>query len=129
MPCRSLFVRLKERHLSIEKIATELSKAKSLNADTKTMAAVLTKALRANPFYASIVLAAVEMDENVVNGLVPPEIGDAKTVSKKFGEVLLSKQTPISVAYSSDYDVVNLQPFLKQALVHIAKAALSEKID
>ena len=129
MPCRSLFVRLKERHLSIEMMAAELSKAKSLNADTKTVAAVLTKALRANPFYASIVLAAVGLDEDVVNGLVPPEIGDTAAVSKKFGEVLLSKQTPISVAYSSDYDVVNLPPFLKQVLVHIAKAALSEKTD
>jgi adenosylcobinamide hydrolase len=127
MPCRSLFVRLRERHLSIEKMATELAKAKSFGVDEKTLTAGLTKTLRTNPFYASIVLAAIKMDEDVANGLVPPEIGDAETVSKKFGEVLLSKQTPISVAYSSDYYAVDLPPFLKQALINIAKAALSEK--
>lgn len=124
MPCRSLFVRLKERHFSVEKMAAELAKAKSLGVDEKTLAAGLTKTLRTNQFYASIVLAAIKMDEDVTKGLVPPEIGDAKTVSKKFCEALLSKQTPSNVAYSSDYDAVNLPPFLKQALIQIVKVTL-----
>jgi hypothetical protein len=127
MPCRSLFDRLRERHLSIEKMASELSKAKSLDVDEKTLATSLTKLLRADPFYASIVLAAVKIDEDVAKGLVPPEIGAAKAVSKKFGDVLLSKQTPSNVkamgnlAYSSDYDAVDLPPFLKQVLINIIK--------
>ena len=127
MPCRSLFVRLKERHLSVEKMAAELAKAKSLGLDEKTLATSLAKLLRTNPFYASIVLAAVKMDEDMAKGLVPPEIGDEKAVSKKFGEVLLSKQAPSNVAYSSDYDAVDLPPFLKQVLINIVKVALSEK--
>ena len=127
MPCRSLFVRLKERHFSVEKMASELAKAKSLGLDEKTLAAGLTNTLRTNPFYASIVLAAIKMDEDVTKGLVPPEIGDAKAVSKKFGEVLLSKQSAGNVAYSSDYAAVDLPPFLKQALVNIVKVAFSKR--
>jgi adenosylcobinamide hydrolase len=127
MPCRSLFVRLKERHLSVEKMAAELAKAKSLGVDEKTLTDSLTKLLRTNPFYVSTVLAAVKMDEDIANGLVPPELSDAKAVSKKFGEALLSKQASSSVAYSSDYDAVDLPPFLKQVLIGIVKVALSEK--
>ncbi len=127
MPCRSLFARLRERHLSIEKMASELSKAKSLGVDEKALAIGLTKTLRADPFYASVVLAALKIDEDITKGLVPPEIGNAKAVSKKFGEVLLSKQTPSNAAYSSDYDAVDLPPFLKQVIIGIAKVALSEK--
>jgi adenosylcobinamide hydrolase len=121
MPCRSLFVRLKERHLSIEKMAHELAKAKSLGVDEKALAIGLTKTLKANPLYASIVLAALKVDEDIMKGLVPPEIGDAKAVSKKFGEFLLSKQAPSNVAYPSDYDAVDLSPFLKQVLINIVK--------
>jgi hypothetical protein len=95
--------------------------------DEKAFAVGLTKALKADQFYASIVLAAVKMDEDITKGLIPPEIGDAKAVSKKFGEVLLSKQTPSNVAYSSDYDAVDLPPLLKQVLINIVKVALSEK--
>ena len=127
MPCRSLIARLKERHLSIEKMASELSKAKSLGVDEKTLATGLAKLLRAEPFYASLVLAAIRMDEDVAKGLIPPEIGDAKAVSRKFGEALLSKQLAGNVVYSSDYGAVDLPPFLKQVLIGILKVALSEK--
>lgn len=127
MPCRSLFARLKERHLSIEKMASELAKDKSLGVDEKALAMGLTKTLRSDPFYASLVLAAIKMDEDVTKGLVPPEIGDAKAVSRKFGEALLSKQVAGNVVYSSDYDAVDLPPFLKQVLIGIVKVALSEK--
>ena len=121
MPCRSLFVRLKERHLSVEKMAAELAKAKSLGSDEKTLADRLTKLLRTDPFYASVVLAAVKMDEDIANGLVPPELGDAKAVSKKFGAALVSEKVPSDVVVSSDYDLVDLPPFLKQVLLGIVK--------
>jgi hypothetical protein len=133
MPCRSLFDRLRNRHLSIEKLASELSKAKNLNVGEKTLAISLTKTLRTDPFSASIVMAALKIDEDVKKGLVPPEFGKIEVVSKKFGEVLLSKQTPSNVkalgdlAYSSDYDAVNLPPFLKQVLISIVRVALSKE--
>jgi adenosylcobinamide hydrolase len=133
MPCRSLFDRLRERHLSIEKLASELSKAKNLNVGEKMLAISLTKTLRTDPFSASIVMAALKIDEDVEKGLVPPEFGKIEVVSKKFGEVLLSKQTPRNVkalgdlAYSGDFDAVNLPPFLKQVLISIVRVAFSKE--
>jgi adenosylcobinamide amidohydrolase len=131
MPCRSVFDRLRERHLPIERLASELSKAKSLNADEKTLAVGLTKMLRDDPFLASIVMAAAKIDEDVEKGLVPPEFGEIDVVSKKFGDVLFSKQTKGSGKVlsgsgdSSEYDMVDLPPFLKQVLIKIVKSALS----
>jgi len=131
MPCRSVFNRLRERHLPIEKLASELSKAKSLNTDEKTLAIGLTKMLRNDPFLASIVMAAAKIDEDVEKGLVPPEFGEIDVVSKKFGDVLFSKQTKGNAkalsdsADSSEYDAVDLPPFLKQVLIKIVKSALS----
>jgi adenosylcobinamide hydrolase len=131
MPRRSVFNRLRERHLPIEKLASELSKAKSLNADEKTLAIGLTKMLRNDPSLASIVMAAAKIDEDVEKGLVPPEFGEIDVVSKKFGDVLLSKQTKSNAkalsdsADSSEYDAIDLPPFLKQVLIKIVKSALS----
>jgi adenosylcobinamide hydrolase len=131
MPSRSVFNRLRERHLPIEKLATELSKAKSLNADEKTLAIGLTKMLRNDPFLASIVMAAAKIDEDVQKGLVPSEFGEIEAVSRKFGDVLLSKQTKSNAnatsdsAKSSEYDAVDLPPFLKEVLIKIVENALS----
>lgn len=127
MSCRSIFNRFRERHLSIAKLASELSKAKSLGVDEKTLAHSLTALLTHDPFYASIVLAAIRLDEDVAKGLIPPEFGDAEAVSRRFGDALFSKQTPSNVPYSSGYDAVDLPPFLKQVLIGIVKFVLSEK--
>jgi adenosylcobinamide hydrolase len=132
LPCRAIFDRLRERHLSIAKVASELSKAKSLGVDEKTLANRLTALLKAEPFYASIVLAAIRIDEDVEKGLVPPEFGEIGAVSKRFGEGLLSKLAPSNIkakgdhASSADYDAVDLPPFLKQVLINIVKVAFSK---
>ncbi len=132
MPCRSLFARLRERHLSIAKLASELLKTKSLGVDEETLADRLTALLKAEPFYASIVLAAIRMDEEVTKGLVPPEFGEISAVSKRFGEVLFSNLSLSNVkaedyfASSGDYAAVDLPPFLKQVLINIVKALFSK---
>jgi adenosylcobinamide hydrolase len=131
MPRRSVFNRLKERHLPIEKLAFELSRARSLNADEKTLAIGLTKLLRNDPFSASIVMAAAKMDEDTERGLIPPEFGEIDVISMKFADALLSKQTKSNAkvlkesADSSEYDAVNLPPFLKQVLIKMVKTTLS----
>ena len=86
MPCRSILNRLKERHLPIEKLAFELSKVKSLGADEKTIASNLVEILRSDPLSASVVMAAVKMDEDVEKGLIPPEFGQIGVLGKSFGE-------------------------------------------
>jgi adenosylcobinamide amidohydrolase len=131
MPSRSVFSRLREKHLPIEKLASELSKVKSLNADEKTLTISLTRMLANDPSLASIVMAAAKIDEDVEKGLVPPEFGEIGVVSKKFGDVLLFKETKGNAkalsesADSSEYGAVNLPPFLKQVLIRMVKSALS----
>ena len=126
-PCRSLFDRLRERHLSIAKIASELSKAKILDVDKEPLETSLTSLLKDDPFYASIIIAAIKLDEDLEKGLVPPELGDSSVVSKRFGAVLLKQQTPSNVDASSSYGDVDLPPFLKQALISIIKSNFLEK--
>jgi adenosylcobinamide hydrolase len=131
MPRRSVFSRLRERHMPIEKLASELSKIKSLNADDKTLAISLTKMLTNDPTLASIVMAASKMDEDIERGLVPPEFGEIDVVSKNFADALLLKETKGNAGTlsesvdSSEYDAVDLPPFLKRVLIRIVKSALS----
>ena len=122
MPCRSILNRLKERHLSIEKLAFELSKVKSLNADEKTIASNLVKILRSDLLSASVVMAAVKIDEDIEKGLIPPEFGQIRVLSKNFGEFFF-KQTGVNTA---EYDSVDLPLFLKNVLLGLMKNALSK---
>ncbi|MCW4046775.1 MAG: adenosylcobinamide amidohydrolase [Candidatus Bathyarchaeota archaeon] len=122
MPCRSIFSRLKEMHLPVEKLALELSKVKGIGADEKTIAAILIRILRNDPLAASVVLAAAKMADEVEKGLVPPEFGQIDVLSKRFGE-FFNKQTDVA---ASEYASVNLPPFLKDVLIGMMKTSLSE---
>ncbi len=122
MPCRSILNRLKERHLPIEKLAFELSKVKSLNADEETIASNLVETLRSDPLSASVVMAAVKMDWDVEKGLIPPEFGQIGVLSKNFGAFFF-KQTGVNAA---EYDSVDLPLFLKHVLLGIMKNAFSK---
>ncbi|MEM2099156.1 MAG: adenosylcobinamide amidohydrolase [Candidatus Bathyarchaeia archaeon] len=127
MPNRSIFDRLRERHLSIEKMAFELSKAKDINASEKGLVNLLMRVLRNDPLYASVVLAAANIDDEVAKGLIPPEFGDIALVSKRFGRMLLQKPGNNSYADVNDYAAVNLPPFLKQVVISMVKTALAEE--
>jgi adenosylcobinamide hydrolase len=120
MPCRSILSRLKEMHLPVEKLAFELAKVKSFNADEETIASILVKVLRSDPLSASVVLAAVKVAEEVEAGLVPPEFGQIDALSKGFGE-FFSKQAGVSAA---EYASVDLPLFVKDVLLGMLKNAL-----
>ena len=122
MPCRSILNRLKERHLPIDKLAFELSKVKSLDADEKTIASNLVKILRSDPLSASVVMAAVKIAEDIEKGLIPPEFGRIDVLSKNFGE-FFTNQVGVSTA---EYDSVDLPVFLKDVLIGIMKSAFSK---
>lgn len=119
-PCRSLLSRLEARHLSVEKLAAELSHVEALGADEKTLAAVLKKKL-GEPAFAAAVLASVKLDEDFQLGLAPPELGPATAAGIGFGE-LLSGQ-PVADA---DVRACSLPSFLRQVLVALMQKALSE---
>jgi adenosylcobinamide amidohydrolase len=130
LPSRSIVDRLRERHLSIEKLASELSKVHGLSMDVNA----LEELLRSEPLFASALMAAAKMDEDAKKGLVPPEFGSVDALSKNFGD-LLSTQSYDSAERieKSDseegYDSVDLPPFTKQVLINIVKAARSRRVN
>jgi adenosylcobinamide hydrolase len=128
MPSRSIMKRLRERHLPLEKLASELSKVDGLKVDEKTLA----KILRNEPLLASFLMAAAKIDEDIKKELIPSEFKNIDVLSKNFGG-LLSKQsrgstkTPSGPANKEDYGSVSLPPFLKHVLVNLVKNALSKE--
>ena len=128
-PCRSLLDRLEARHLSVEKLAFELSKVKSLKTNKQELVCALSKLIRDDSVFASAVLAAVKLNEDFEKGLFPEQFGDLSGLGKGFGELLSKQKCAISRPTITDADVeaVNLPPFLKFALIELARNALSEK--
>lgn len=125
LPTRSIFERLSERHLAIEKLAFELAKVKRLNATEKTIHATLNNLLDSDPLFAVVVLAALRLNDDFKVGLVPPQLGDVDFLGKKFGE-FLSKQSSLNFAVD-EFALVDLPPFLKQVLIGFLENAFSEK--
>ena len=123
LPQRSVMQRLAERHLSVKRLAFELSKVKSLNTDVKTLSNFLTKKLTEEPLFASLIFAAVKISEDFEQGLVPEQFGDLSLLGKHFAD-LLSK-APSSSNPPEDCHV-NLPPFLRQVLVGLLESAFSE---
>ena len=128
MPSRSVIKRLRERHLPIEKLASELSKVDGLKVDEKTLA----KILRNEPLRASVLMAAAKIDEDIKKELIPSEFKNINILSENFGR-LLSKQsrsstkTPSGPANKEDYGSVSLPPFLKHILAEMVRNALSKE--
>lgn len=103
-------------------MASELAKVRSLYLTEEALRSKIVAMLRDEPLAASFLLAAVKLDEDVEKGLVPPELGRIEETSRRFG-ALFSKQTLSSV--SVEFDVVDLPPFLKQALIGLLASSVS----
>ncbi len=117
LPSRSVASRLKARYVPVEKLASELVKLKSLNADEKTLTTRLNAALT-DPLCASFFLAATELDDDVKKGVVPRELSDLADVTRRFGALISNRKKPQS---ESGLDEVDLPPFLKHALLNILR--------
>jgi len=115
---RTVLDRLKERHLSLDKLAAEVSKADELRVSTDDLAEILKN----EPIALVRLFAAVKMDDDVKKNLLPAELGNATELSKLFANQG-SKLT--DCAKLPSYDSVDLPPFLKQSLIKIVKDALS----
>ena len=115
---RTVLDRLRERHLPLEKLATEVSKAKSLAVDAKTLAEILEK-----PLATAYLLAAAKLDDDVNKNLVPAGSLDAEELSICFGTLIPAKLDYNKIVGSGS---VNLPPFLKRALLNIVSQALSK---
>ncbi len=126
-PNRPIANRLQERQLPITKLAAELSKIKSLNADEKTIANRINSFLE-NPSTAALILASAKLDEDIKKGLIPAQIKDINYVSKNFVHSASNqncdcigqedKNTTVSEASQAD-----LPPFLKETLLNLLKSS------
>ena len=116
---RTVLDRLKERHLSLEKLATEVSKVKDLSIDTDGLAVFLKQ----HPFALVYLLAAAKMDDDYKKNLLPADFDNWATVSKcfiKFASLNHEcKELP-------NYEAIDLPPFIKHTLINFLKNAKSE---
>jgi adenosylcobinamide amidohydrolase len=117
--CRTVLDRLKERHLPLQKLASELSKVVGLAIDEKTLAEILKN----KPLASAYLLAASMLDDDFKKNLLPAELGNVNESSKCFGSLAHSK---LDCAKMSGYDSVDLPPFLKHALINIVMDTLSK---
>jgi adenosylcobinamide amidohydrolase len=112
--CRTVLDRLKERHLSVEKLAAEISKVEGLTVTAEGLAGILKK----NPFTLVHLLAATKMDDDYKKNLLPTDFTDWIEISKFFGT---SKQNRLEVTKTPNYEYVDLPPFLKHTLINIVR--------
>lgn len=117
---RPLMRRLAERHLSIEHLASELSKAQVFG-DQAAINAKLEKVLASDLVSAAFLLSAAKMDEDVKKGLIPNEFGDINKLSEGFGKLVLREKLKENAVFGE----VNLPPFTKQAVIAILQNSLS----
>jgi adenosylcobinamide hydrolase len=117
--CRTVLDRLKERHLPLERMASEVSKVEGLAVNADVLAEILKK----NPFAGVYLLAATKMDDDYKKNLLPTDFTDWTEIGKCFGAIAQSKQ---DCSKLPNYDSVDLPPFLKHALINIIKNAQSE---
>jgi hypothetical protein len=101
--------RLKERHLPIEKLATEVSKIEG----TEVSAEKLAEILKNNPPALTSLLAAAKMDDDYKKNLLPTgfqnwaQMADTLEDYKKL----------------QGYNAAELPPFIRNVLIRIVRAA------
>ena len=122
LPSRSVADRLKARHLPLEKMASELTKIKALNASETALATKLRE-VTSNPLYASFLMAAAKLDDDVKRGLIPFEFGRITDVSKEFGNLISKGESREArnqrQPAKEELDEVDLPPFIRQTLINI----------
>jgi adenosylcobinamide hydrolase len=117
--CRTVLDRLNERHLSIEKLAAEISKVEGLTVNAEGLAAILNK----NHLEFVNLLAAMKMDDDYKKNLLPTDFADWIEISKFFGTCA---QKELESVKTPNYESVDLPPFIKHTLIKIVRNAQSE---
>ncbi|MGD6807104.1 MAG: adenosylcobinamide amidohydrolase [Candidatus Bathyarchaeia archaeon] len=105
---RSVFDRLKERHLPIEKLAAEISKIDGLAVNAEQLSEILKK----KPSDLAMLLAAAKMDEDYKKNLLPTDFKDWNQITGIFASEAGNKKL-------AGYESVELPPFIKNLLIKI----------
>jgi hypothetical protein len=82
----------------------------------------LAEIIRNNPLAAGWLLAAAKMDDDFKRKLLPADFDDWDELSKCFGAVSSSK---LDCAKVSNYEQVDLPPFVKHVLIRIVADSTS----
>lgn len=114
---RTVLDRLKERHLSLDKLATEISKVEGLSVEPQTLQGILEE----RPLAQAFLLAAAKMDDDLMKKLIPAKLGDLTELGERFGNLASANLDSFK---TQNYDSVDLPLFTKYALVKIVKEAL-----
>ncbi|MEM0058723.1 MAG: adenosylcobinamide amidohydrolase [Candidatus Bathyarchaeia archaeon] len=107
-PTRSVWKRLSERKLPIERLIAEISKTSQAK----------------EPLLALALMMAANVDEEIRIGLIPEEFGDINALTEKFTSCLLKTDSKeIGLHHPIELDNANLDayPFLKSLLAHIIR--------
>ncbi len=112
--CRTVLYRLKERHLSLEKLASEVSKIDGLAITPQRIGEVI----RDNPSAAVWLLAAAKMDDDYKKNLLPVDFDNWAQAAEGFAEFAKHKS---SCSKLPNFESVDLPPFTKEALLAIMK--------
>jgi hypothetical protein len=116
--CRTVLDRLKERHLSVEKLSAEISKVEGLTVSAEGLAEILKN----NHVNLMFLLAAAKMDDDFKKNLLPTDFKDWRQSSKFFA---LCTQNKFESTKTPNYEFVDLPPFLKHTLINIVRNAQS----
>jgi adenosylcobinamide amidohydrolase len=120
-PLRPLVDRLSARHLPVEKMASELSKVKRLKKSKEELARSILTMITQEPLAASLILAAVKLDEEIENGILSPELDEIDKLSKSFGERVSGNRIPRAELNEAELSQANLPPFLKRTLIGLLR--------
>jgi adenosylcobinamide amidohydrolase len=110
---RTVLDRLRERHLTLEKLAAEVSKVEGLTVDAQGLAEILKK----NSASGAFLLAAAKMDDDYKKNLLPADFLNWNQITDCIGATEKEYTTP------QNYDAVDLPPFIKATLIKIVKTA------
>jgi adenosylcobinamide hydrolase len=120
-PLRPLLDRLSARHLSVEKLALELAKLKILGKNENDLEQLLLSMIKDDPLVATLILAAVKLDEDMENGLLPPELGRVGEMAKTFAKRATRYDFQEIAVSGENLDKIDLPLFLRNVLVGLLR--------
>ena len=107
---RTVLDRLKERHLTLEKMASEVSKIEGFTLAAEELANIL----KSKPSALVSLLSAAKMDDDYKKNLLPNDFQKWSEITGCIGNIKDQNEL-------RDYDNVELPPFIKATLIRIVK--------